>query len=45
MQQKLEWLSPKCPLGPLPSFAQPEIAPEAVREEAGVAQPLSSPAS
>ena len=45
MQQKLEWLSPNCPLGPLPPFAQPEISPEAAREEAGIGQPLSSPAS
>jgi len=38
MQQKLEWLSPNCPLGPLPAFAPPE----AVQEEPAVAQPLHS---
>ena len=41
MQQKLEWLSPNCPLGPLPPFA----LPEAIQEETGVEQPLSSSAS
>ena len=41
MQHKLEWLSPNCPLGPLPPFVQPE----AIQEETGVEQPLSSSAS
>jgi len=39
MQQKLEWLSPNCPLGTLPPFAPPE----AVQEESDVAQPISHP--
>jgi predicted nucleotide-binding protein (sugar kinase/HSP70/actin superfamily) len=38
MQQKLEWLSPNCPLGPLPAFAPPE----AVQEEPAVAQQVHS---
>ena len=38
MQQKLQWLSPNCPLGELPPFAEPE----AVQEEAGAAQQLPS---
>jgi len=41
MQQKLEWLSPNCPLGALPPFAQPE----AIQEEASVPQQLSSSTS
>jgi predicted nucleotide-binding protein (sugar kinase/HSP70/actin superfamily) len=38
MQQKLEWLSPNCPLGPLPAFAPPD----AVQEEPAVAQQVHS---
>lgn len=41
IQQKLEWLSPNCPLGTLPPFAPPQ----AIQEEACVAQQLSSSAS
>ena len=41
MRQKLEWLSPNCPLGPVPPFAQAEV----IQEEEGVVQPLASPAS
>jgi predicted nucleotide-binding protein (sugar kinase/HSP70/actin superfamily) len=38
MQQKLEWLSPNCPLGPLPAFAPPD----AVQEGPAVAQQVHS---
>lgn len=38
MQQKLEWLSPNCPLGPLPPFPPPD----AVQEEPVVAQQVAS---
>src|SRR5580658_3813559 len=41
MQQKLEWLSPNCPLGALPPFD----SPEAIQEESGVDQHVSSAAS
>jgi predicted nucleotide-binding protein (sugar kinase/HSP70/actin superfamily) len=41
MQQKLEWLSPNCPLGPLPPFASPEAIPE----DPGIEQQVSSAAS
>lgn len=39
MQQKLEWLSPNCPLGPLPPFAPPETVQE---EAATVTQHVAS---
>ena len=46
MRQKLAYLSPNCPLGPLPSFEEPGvIEPEVIPEEAGVAQPVSASAS
>jgi predicted nucleotide-binding protein (sugar kinase/HSP70/actin superfamily) len=41
MQQKLEWLSPNCPLGELPPFA----SPDAVQEETEAPQQVSSVAS
>lgn len=41
MQQKLEWLSPNCPLGPVPPFPHTE----AIQEESKVAEPLTSHAS
>jgi hypothetical protein len=41
MQQKLEWLSPNCPLGTLPPFPQPE----SIQEETSAEQQLSSSAS
>ncbi|HEY6339080.1 MAG TPA: acyl-CoA dehydratase activase-related protein [Candidatus Sulfotelmatobacter sp.] len=41
MQQKLEWLSPNCPLGPVPPF----VHTEAIQEESKVAEPLASQAS
>ncbi len=37
MQQKLEWLSPNCPLGDLPPFIQPD----AIQEGADITQTLS----
>jgi predicted nucleotide-binding protein (sugar kinase/HSP70/actin superfamily) len=39
MQQKLEWLSPNCPFGILPPFAQPQASPPAaIQEEEAVSQ-------
>jgi predicted nucleotide-binding protein (sugar kinase/HSP70/actin superfamily) len=35
MRQKLEWLSPNCPLGPLPAFPSQERIPPEVTEEEG----------
>jgi predicted nucleotide-binding protein (sugar kinase/HSP70/actin superfamily) len=46
MRQKLGYLSPNCPLGPVPSFETPGvIEPEVIPEEAGVVQPVSASAS
>jgi predicted nucleotide-binding protein (sugar kinase/HSP70/actin superfamily) len=46
MQQKLQWLSPNCPLGVLPPLPEVEgIQPEVIQEEADVAQQRSSAAS
>jgi hypothetical protein len=46
MQQKLAYLSPECPLGTLPPFAQPQaIQTDVIPEEPVGAQPLSSAAS
>jgi predicted nucleotide-binding protein (sugar kinase/HSP70/actin superfamily) len=39
IQQKLEWLSPNCPFGILPPFAQPQASPPAaIQEEEAVSQ-------
>jgi hypothetical protein len=41
MRRKLDWLSPNCPLGPLPAFAEVESEDDAAR----ASQPISSSAS
>ncbi|MGC2327702.1 MAG: acyl-CoA dehydratase activase-related protein, partial [Candidatus Sulfotelmatobacter sp.] len=46
MQQKLAYLSPNCPLGPVPAFDAPAaLEPEMIQEEAEVTQPVSASAS
>jgi predicted nucleotide-binding protein (sugar kinase/HSP70/actin superfamily) len=46
MQQKLGYLSPECPLGTVPAFETAGVMEgEGIREEAGVAQPVSASAS
>jgi hypothetical protein len=43
MQQKLQWLSPNCPLGILPPL--PEVEGIQIQEEADIAQQRSPAAS
>jgi hypothetical protein len=46
MQQKLGYLSPECPLGPVPAFETAGMMErEVIQQEAGVAQPVSASAS